>query len=440
VIAVAWAVWLITASLIVAAIASWIRKTGEWIAPYPIALATIGFYILPRAAYLLWFDRAPATSAVLLPDERLALMAKTVGLAGAAVLAFLLGHRALSAQRAGSTTRFALPDPAPDRALYIGVGALIAGAIVLYIVYLALGSISYALSHQYEIPKLIEGKQSFFQLSRLAVIGTMLLLVDLPRRRSRWWVWLLTLAFGVAFIPLGSRQYILFALGLPLGLYHLMVRRLPARWFFPAMCAGALILFSFSYLRLLGPDRLSKAATVFARTPSAAIHFAFNASGELKIFDAATIVVRDTPREISYNYGASFATVPWMIIPRRIWPEKPKTSGHLIIERYLPQLKTAWPPTALGDFFLAGGPVAVLLGFFAFGWLARFAWEWRSNHTGLGNTCLYLEFCAFTFDFTRVGDPSRTVWFFLIGASLLVVLFGFAAPVQWHQPLRVSEY
>ena len=205
------------------------------------------------------------------------------------------------------------------------------------------------------------------------------------------------------------------------------------------MCAAALILFSFSYLRLLGSDRLSKAATVFARTPSAAIHFVFNASGELKIFDAATIVVRDTPREISYNYGASFATVPWMIIPRRIWPEKPTTSGHLIIERYLPQLKTAWPPTALGDFFLAGGPVAVLFGFFAFGWLAGFAWEWRSNHPGLGNTCLYLEFCAFTFDFTRVGDPSRTVWFFLIGASLLVVLFGFAAPVQWHQPLRVSE-
>jgi len=173
----------------------------------------------------------------------------------------------------------------------------------------------------------------------------------------------------------------------------------------------------------LGGERIEQAVSVFIRNPAAAAHFAFNASGELKVFDAASIVVRDTPSEITPNYGASFARVPWMIVPRRIWPEKPVTSGHFIIQRYLPHLRTAYPPTAVGEFYLAGGAFAVVLGFFGLGWVSRVGWEWHLHHHGVGNASIYLGFCAFGFDFTRVGDPSRTIWFFLIGASFLTVAF-----------------
>lgn len=368
-------------------------------------------------------------SEVLPANGRILLIAETVGLTGVAMLAFILGHRSKSARRAGAKTKFGLPDPAPERALYIGIGAIAAGTMVLYVMYGVVGSVSYAFTHHDQVITLMKYKQSTFQLTRLTVVGVMVLLIDLRRRQTRWWVWMIAIAFALALVPFGSRQHLLFAFGLPVGLYHVFVRRLPARWFIPAGVIAALVLFSFSYLRLLGPERIGGAAGVFAAKPSAAIHFAFNASGELKIFDAATIVIRDTPEELPLTYGTNFFRVPWMIVPHRIWPEKPLPWGNVITQKYLPQLKAGRPPTAMGDLFLAGGWAAVPLGFFLFGWVARFVWEWRLVHLGLANTCLYLEFCAFSFDFTRVGDPSRTIMFLLIGTAFLVLVYGLAAPV-----------
>jgi len=191
--------------------------------------------------------------------------------------------------------------------------------------------------------------------------------------------------------------------------------------------AGAVTLFVVGFARLLTMSRIEQVVGSFSRRPSAAIHFTFNAVGELKIFDATSLVVRDVPDLIPYNYGTTFARVPWMIIPRRLWHEKPVTSGHLIVQRYLPNLRTAYPPMAIGELFAAAGWLGVLIGFFVLGWVSRVVWEWHQRHAGSGNASVYLLYCFFVFDFIRVGDPSRTIWFSLIGAFLTALVFAVSA-------------
>lgn len=405
----------------------WLRRTGEIVAPFPICVGVISLYVLPRAVYLLWFERAPLTSGGLPFDAQTALIAETVMLSIVAILAFMAGHRSPSAEAVGAQLPFALPDPDPVRATWMAAALGMVGLLALVALLREVGGIAYALRHQFELGVLLQGKQPLFQLSRLLIIPTALLLVDPARGRSRWWVWVIALASAFALFPLGRRSFILLALAYPIVLYHLTVRRVP----FWRMLAGAsvlgFLLFSLGFLRLIGGDRLGTAARVFAQEPETAVHFAFNAAGELKIFDAATIVVRDVPDEIPYNFGATFARVPWMIIPRQVWMDKPVTLGEVIVARYVPQFRTGYPPSAIGEFYTVGGAFAVVLGFFGLGWLGRACWEWRKRHPGIGNASVYLAFCFFVFDFTRVGDPSRTVWFFLIGGAFFTIAFSVSA-------------
>src|SRR5437870_6498795 len=65
-----------------------LRREREIIAPFPIGLAAVAVYIIPRAAYLLWFDRAPLTSAGLTEPRQLALITETTLAALVAALAF----------------------------------------------------------------------------------------------------------------------------------------------------------------------------------------------------------------------------------------------------------------------------------------------------------------------------------------------------------------
>ena len=92
---IAWALWALLAFLIIHGIWKWVRQSGQIVAPLPICLATLGFYLLPRAAYLLWYRRAPLTSAGLPAYDQTALITEVLGVALLAVLAFNLMGDAL---------------------------------------------------------------------------------------------------------------------------------------------------------------------------------------------------------------------------------------------------------------------------------------------------------------------------------------------------------
>ena len=422
----AWSAWLLFSIACGALLVRWVRQTGELIAPFPLVLATLGFYFVPRAFYLLWFHQAPLSSAGLPYQDQLQLMTTAMVVGLLSLIAFAYGHGRQSAVNAAARIRFALPESDPARGFWIAGAAAIVGVLcVAYLVHEA-GGLGYALRHQYELSDLLQGKKVFFEVSRLLIVPTALLLIDPVKRRSRWWVWVLAIGSGVILYALGRRSLVAMAIGYPIALYHLTIKRIPKRFLITCGIIGGVALFSLSYIRLIPSDRLAHALGVFVERPVAMIHFA-NSTGELKVFDATTIIIRDVPRDMGYTFGASFARVPWMVVPRAIWPSKPNTLGNVLLANNLPNLHTGYPPTAIGEFFVAGGWLGVMIGFLAFGWLARTMWEWRNRNSGIGNASIYLACCFFAFDFTRVGDPSRTVWFFLIGVSFFTIAFSLAA-------------
>jgi hypothetical protein len=436
-----WLVWGALALLSITAISFWLRRRGEFIAPFPVFLTTTAFYVLPRAAYLLWSGRAPLTSPALPPVEHVQVIVETLGVTLGAVMMFILGHHRRSALSLAARLRFNIPSVSYQRALWVATIVAVPGLLTPLFLIQSVGGVTYAFAHQSDMPMLLGDRLLFLQITRLTTVAVALLIIDDRNRRIRPWVLALALFAAVEMIPLGFRSYLIPPLVLPFAMYHLQVRRIPIPAVVLAGIAGTISLFAFSYVRLLGSERVIRAAKVFAENPATAVHFVFNASGELKVFDATSIVVRDVPSEWPYNLGASFVRVPWMAIPRRLWPEKPITSGHEIIRRYLPNLRTAYPPMAVGEFYMAGGLLAVIVGFWCFGWIARVGWEWYRRHPGVGNSTLYLTFCFFVFDFTRVGDPSRTVWFLVPGAAFLIVCFCVASPsfTRRELPARSSR-
>lgn len=427
--AAAWVAIALLALVTLGGVSWWVMRDGELIAPMPIGLATVGLYVIPRAAYLLAFDRAPLTSAGLTQARQVGLIAATVLAAFVGVLGLLAGHRARWAIRTGTRLRFTVPASDPTRVLWVGGAAAFVGVLVLIYLFASLGNLGYALRHQYEVNVILEGKQWLFQLARLVVVAVLLLLVEPMSGNSRPWVWVFAFAAALAFVPFGYRALVVLAVGSPVALYHLAVRRLSTR----SMVIGALLaasaLFTMGFVRLLSTRGVERALSALSKRPVTAVHFAFNAVGEFKTFDAASIVIRDVPEVMPYNYGETFFRVPWMIVPRRLWPEKPVPSGYIIVQRYLPNLQTAYPPMAVGELFAAGGWIAVFVGFFGLGWASRVVWEWHRRHPGPGNVSVYLLYCFFVFDFIRVGDPSRTMWFFLLGATMTA--FAFAASASW---------
>jgi hypothetical protein len=128
-----------------------------------------------------------------------------------------------------------------------------------------------------------------------------------------------------------------------------------------------------------------------------------------------------------------------MAVPRRLWKDKPRTSGHIIVDKYLPQLRTGYPPMAIGEFYWAAGWLGVVVGFLGLGWISRAGWEWHERNRGIANASLYLLFCFFVFDFSRVGDPGRAIWFLVVGAAMTVLTFGAAARTSMPAPSQSTR-
>lgn len=426
-ILLAWTAWLaLSTSCIVSALV-WLRRTREIVAPVPILVGTIGLYVLPRAAYLLWFGRAPDSSAGLLEQDQAHLIASTLAVINIGVLAFLLAHQSPAIRTWGRSIRFTLPDPDPYRAAVTAGLVLALGVAAFALLLRQIGGWRYVVQNQSLVSDLLQGKGILLNLTRVIAIPAGLLLIDRARHRTRWWVWLFVLFAVLCYAILGRRSLIAFALAYPLLLYHWSLHSFPWKRLAVAGVIAVLTLTAYSYVRLLGIDRIGQASRVVVTHPQAAVHFLFS-TGEFRIFDATTIIVRDVPEVIAPNFGTSFIRVPWWIIPRTLWETKPVTLGETLVGQYMPNIRGGHPPMIFGELYAAGGIFAVILGMFCFGWMTRLGWEWGTRHRGVGDGSMYILFCYFVYDFTRVGDPSRTLWAAVIAAVMFAGVFCLSAP------------
>jgi hypothetical protein len=403
-------------------------------------LGVLGLYGVPRAWHLLFFDASPVTSAGLLRGDQERLIALTLCLIALAVICFALGHRSHRAATFGRNLRFSLPDPDRVRvwpvALAIGTVGFAALGLLLY----EIGGISYALNHQAEMPTLFKGKGLLVQLIRLTIVPVGLLFRKPGTSRIRIIAWVIMVLAVSGLAVLGRRSFILEAFAYPILLYHLCVRPLPVRWILSLGPPLAIAVVGISYVRSIGLANLASAFRLLRDYPKLLSHFVFGSSGEFSIFDSLAILVRDVPHSFPYSYGLSYLRIPFMLIPRSLWYDKPVTLPVEITEHYLPFIKAGWPPTIIGELYVAGGCFAVAIGMFLWGSFCRAGWEWHKRHPGVGNATFYIMFCELVFDATRVGDASRSVLSFAIVTGFFILAFSLAAPQSSPDALERNRF
>lgn len=97
-------------------------------------------------------------------------------------------------------------------------------------------------------------------------------------------------------------------------------------------------------------------------------------------------IVRDVPGATPFTYGRTFAWVLIAPIPRVLWPDKPAVSVGIYLKQALENTdaQTGGVPSSwLGELYLNGGILAVILGCLAFGYLSALVVLWyrrRRNH------------------------------------------------------------
>lgn len=74
---------------------------------------------------------------------------------------------------------------------------------------------------------------------------------------------------------------------------------------------------------------------------------------------------------VGYSYGSNFVDILSRFIPRSIWPEKPYTLNLLLRQFYYGDLASGVPPTLIGEFYIALGPIGIAVGGIFYGWLLR---------------------------------------------------------------------
>ncbi len=89
-----------------------------------------------------------------------------------------------------------------------------------------------------------------------------------------------------------------------------------------------------------------------------------------------SVLVRDTPSRVSYQYGKTLATLLIAPIPRFLWPGKPDNSvGLWITKNYSHGLESHTAPTQVGEFYINFGIVGVIGGMLMLGLILRFVHE-----------------------------------------------------------------
>lgn len=93
---------------------------------------------------------------------------------------------------------------------------------------------------------------------------------------------------------------------------------------------------------------------------------AVSLSMHLSQYDGLVLAARDVGRLFDYRDGQDFINGLTAWVPRFIWRDKPKTHnvGLWFRQVYEPEKSNGWPISALGNWFVNGGVIFILLGSF----------------------------------------------------------------------------
>jgi hypothetical protein len=248
------------------------------------------------------------------------------------------------------------------------------------------------------------------------------------------------------YFPSGSREPVL-ALGIAILFAYIFVRqKIPFKWIIGGILIGLLSIsaldfyrYSISYIadpRVVKIDQLQEAMV------SAKYGFFQDwVSGNwltrslARISDAHSIaaILDGVPEIVPYLYGETYAKIPFVFIPRFIYPLKPEL--NLPINRWFFQLAGGSSPTTLiGEAYLNFGWLGIFIVMPIMGWISRIYdvfFEarindpiWATIYIGMGVVIV------------RLPVQPAAVWISIfLKAMLLAILLVF-----WRRLLRLQRY
>jgi O-antigen polysaccharide polymerase Wzy-like protein len=99
---------------------------------------------------------------------------------------------------------------------------------------------------------------------------------------------------------------------------------------------------------------------------------------EFVALDSFSTIVAVGPKEFPFRYGGTYLDSVLFVIPRAIWPAKPRSFG-LAIGRYLFAVETDIPPGYIGELYINFHVAGVAVGMYLLGLLLRKAHQWTIN-------------------------------------------------------------
>lgn len=138
-----------------------------------------------------------------------------------------------------------------------------------------------------------------------------------------------------------------------------------------ATLVAVLAIAAFSGLRLFELEGRSNVA-VFSSDSMLAQIFA---SGDWMDVGPLSVIVTRVPEQYDYTYGRTVLSLLWAPVPRTVWPEKPPVRiGPELGQRVLgfdPDRRSGDPPGFIGEMWVNGGLIGVLVGMAVLGALLR---------------------------------------------------------------------
>ena len=361
-------------------------------------MAIFGYtMVLGLAGQTIYLTHGGTLEAELLSGQPLEILNHALLVVGAGVIACCLGYLAFGRLRTKAApgpgfrwlVRRGFSDPSPERAFWIVLALLVLATVgfALYAPKVGIDSVGSLLSSRKRFA-VVEGKVVVYGYYRWMVglcgIGFLFAVYTMVRNQLSWRsrlgvVAILSILGTAGFAVVTSSRTELFGAVTAATFIAVALRRREPR---PGTILAVVIVALVSVTLLVGL-RAASAGQSGGPGSGSTVENAVGSRDWMDIGPIAVVIDR-VPEAYPFQYGKTLASILWEPIPRTLWKSKPAvrlgpTTGPPIYGFHPSERISGDPPGILGEFWINGGLIGVLLGMLLLGMGIRQVERWYEN-------------------------------------------------------------
>jgi hypothetical protein len=368
----------------------WFRGRGGLLDPAGIVgLIGIHFFFLAPLLHVAWDTKMPYVEPP--PDWRPWLGGMAV-VNAAGLLLYRAGREMVRRRRPTAADTAARELDTPKLLFAAGCGMAVSAGLQLWVYAAHGGILGYidAFTQSFGVPEAqsaFAGMGWIFALSESFPILAMFAFAAVARRTRIGRTWVVILAVLIAYFALklffgglrGSRSNTIWGLFWAVGIIHLWIRPLSRRFIVGGLCLLIAFMYVYGFYKGLGRDvvaayeagELDEVGVKLDRTFESVV-LGDLARADVQAFLLYRLSLSD--RDYAYAWGRTYLGTAALLIPRRIWPDRPPTKvleGTEVQTGVGSYDAETWVSSRVyglaGETMLNFGPLAVVGAYLAFG-------------------------------------------------------------------------